>query len=192
MQQLVWYTCYGSNLSRERFLCYLKGRKIPGRTQAERGAKDPSDPVKDKPVILPYQLYFALHVDGWDGSGVAFIDLKQDTYAKTYGRSYLITEEQFFDVVRQENLMPPDAPIVLDYDALKKNGSVVLFEGDYYGRLLYLGESEGYPCYTFTAIKSMQEQELTTPFGAYYQIIAEGLKESHGLSGETVAEYLTQ
>ena len=191
MQKLVWYTCYGSNLLRERFLCYLKGGLIPGNTREERGAKNPSEPLADKPCFIPHRLYFALHAKKWDDLGVAFIDFEKDESAKTYGRSYLITEEQFFDVVRQENALPADAPISFDYDRLHREGSIILFPDNYYGRLMYLGEDEGYPCYTFTSIPPMKEQELVAPSDAYYKVIADGLKETHGLSDATIEEYMT-
>ena len=189
-QKLVWYVCYGSNLLKERFLCYLKGGVIPGNTRSERGAKDPSTPVRVENIIIPHRLFFSLFSEKWDGSGVAFIDPERDEFARTYGRRYLITEEQFFDVVRQENGLPEDAPIEFDEEALKRDGSVVLFEDSYYGRLMYLGEHQEYPMYSFTCVPPKSEMMETPLEGAYYDVIAAGLHETYGFDEDEITRYL--
>ncbi len=98
--EYIWYVCYGSNLLRERFVCYIEGRQIAGADKPERGCKDTSAPKKDEPCIINNRLFFGYSASKWSGSSVAFIDKNPDLNAKTYARKYLITKEQFFDVVR--------------------------------------------------------------------------------------------
>lgn len=108
----------------------------------------------------------------------------------TLGRRYLITLEQFLDVVRQENALPADCEISIDFDLLTSEGSQVVLADKYYGRLLYLGDAEGYPMYSFTCIPNMEEMEKAPLFGPYYDVIAKGLKETFQMSDEEIAEYL--
>jgi hypothetical protein len=188
--EYVWYVCYGSNLLEERFLCYIKGGKIPNNDKFERGAKDKSLPVKSEGIIIPYRLFFSFNPPKWNGSGVAFINYEKEPNAVTYGRKYLITKEQFLDVIRQENSLPEDYPINIDKEELIKNGSLVLFENSYYGRLLYLGISNNYPMYSFTCITKMSDMKKTTLFGTYYDVIANGLKETYVMNDNDIKKYL--
>lgn len=187
---LVWYVCYGSNLLKSRFLCYIQGGQIPGNTRSERGAKDKSLPLRSEPYIISHELFFSYHISKWEGSGVAFINPARTDGTRTYGRKYLITESQFWDVVRQENAVAEDTDIEIDYARLHADGSVILFHDNYYGRILYLGDSDGFPMYTFTCIPSMEELKKTPLCGSYYDVIAEGLKETHHLSDKEVEAYL--
>lgn len=190
MNDMVWYACYGSNLLRKRFMCYLKGGLIPGNDKAERGATDPSDPVRDEPVKINHRLFFSLHLPKWGGSGVAFIDTKVSNDRITYGRKYLITREQFLDVVRQENAVAADAEIVIDEEKLKRDGWQDIFSDTWYGRLIYVGDAINIPIYTFTCRKAMEEMELVPAFGGYYQVISDGLKETYHLTDEEIEDYL--
>ena len=65
-EDLVWYAAYGSNLSFKRYKRYI--------------AKCQSDsvPVKNKPIIIPHQLYFAQRSEKWKNMGVAFIKSRFD------------------------------------------------------------------------------------------------------------------
>ncbi|MBQ3265763.1 MAG: hypothetical protein IJH07_08305 [Ruminococcus sp.] len=188
---LVWYVCYGSNLLEERFLCYIRGGRIPGNTRSEIGAKDKSDPLAIRPCIIHHTLFFSHHAEKWDGSGVAFIDTEEDMSAASYGKMYLITKEQFLDVVRQENSLPMNCDISIDEAAVVKNKTCVLFENNYYGRLLYLGQTDGIPMYTFTCVSPMKEMTLTKPSGEYRRIIADGIKQTYGLDDKLIEEYLS-
>ena len=53
-------------------------------------------------LTAPFQMYFAGHSVMWGGSS-AFLDTRQGSIATTHLRAYLITEQQFEDVVAQEN-----------------------------------------------------------------------------------------
>lgn len=188
--EYVWYASYGSNLSKNRFMCYIKGGKIPGNDKEERGAKDKTEPVKDKQITFKHDLYFSHGSNKWFGSGVAFVDYKENSCAHTYGRMYLITKEQFLDVVRQENALPVEAEIDFDEEKLQEEQSLIVFPENAYGRIIYLGNKDGYPIYSFTSVKARHEQEEIRCFGPYWQIIAAGLKETYNLSDEEIEEYM--
>ncbi len=190
-QNYVWYVCYGSNLLEERFLCYLRGGCIPGNDKCERGAADHSLPVRSEPHILNKPLFFSLHSDKWFGSGVAFIGTEDIPGQRTYARRYLITEEQFKDVVKQENNIYDDTTISVDLSKLRKSGTAILFSDRNYGRIMYLGDLDGYPMYTFTCIPDMDNMKKTPLFGAYYDVIAAGLKETHSLNPLEISRYLS-
>lgn len=207
MCEMVWYVCYGSNLLEERFLCYVRGGVIPGNVLSERGAKDTTPPVKSEKCTIDHELFFSTPIKKWFGSGVAYIDPQKMEHTSvqetepglapteecipvTLGRRYLITLEQFLDVVRQENSLPEDYEVPIDFEKLRAEGSQVVLPGSYYGRLLYLGDHDGYPMYSFTCIPAMEEMEKAPLFGPYYDVIASGLKETFDMSEEEVAEYL--
>ena len=191
MNDYVWYACYGSNLLEERFLCYIKGGKIPGNTRSETGARDKTPPVKSEAYILPYRLFFSYPASKWDGSGVAFLDHASFGEARTYARRYLITAEQFTDVIRQENSLREYTEISWDKDALIKEHSQVILPDDLYGRLLYVGDDEGFPVYSFTSIPEGKDMKPQRLFGAYREVIAAGLKETWNLTDEEIDRYLS-
>src|SRR5204862_84081 len=99
---LIWYASYGSNLSfRDRFMCYVVGGKPAGSTKENQGCRDKKPPRDNKPISLSFELYFAGHSHSWGGA-VSFIRHGRDA-SLTLGRMYLLTEDQFNDVVLQEN-----------------------------------------------------------------------------------------
>ena len=53
----VWYASYGSNMSKERFLCYIRGGSVEGMTKRCEGCADPSEPLKDLYIEIPHELY---------------------------------------------------------------------------------------------------------------------------------------
>jgi hypothetical protein len=55
--RFVWYASYGSNLCKERFLCYIEGGSITGLTVELRGCKQKIVPEKHKYVKIPHSLY---------------------------------------------------------------------------------------------------------------------------------------
>lgn len=104
-KELVWYASYGSNLLRSRFMCYIRGGRPKSSSKGYRGCTDKSEPLKDKPVRIPHELYFSGRSSVWGGGGggVAFIKPTRASKGEfTLGRMYLITREQFTQVVRQE------------------------------------------------------------------------------------------
>ncbi|GEN86985.1 hypothetical protein MKY30_02130 [Oceanobacillus sp. FSL W8-0428] len=82
----------------------------------------------------------------WGEGGVAFIGHESNKDTKTYARKYLNTDEQFGEVVEQENNV--DALHINVQDIMDKG--YVDLEADWYGRAIYLGKEDGAPMFTFT------------------------------------------
>ncbi|AIC95830.1 hypothetical protein [Shouchella lehensis] len=182
----VWYASYGSNLLEERFLCYIRGGQPFGSTESEPGARDPSLPLRSIQFLMPYTLYFAKDRTKWGEGGVAFIRNKQDKQAHTLSRAYLITLEQFIDVVRQENRVET---IAIDFKALFKEGSVELTEG-WYNKLLVAGYQDDLPVLTFTSHQDWPIEEEKAPSFSYEETLLNGLAEL-GLTKPEAKHYLT-
>lgn len=177
----VWYCCYGSNLSRQRFLCYIVGGTPKYGKNKGEGSRDKNFPDIHHPFMIKHKLFFALP-DGrkatgnWGTGGVAFIDL-EPTDVRTYGRLWKITTEQFQDVMRQE--------------------------GKWYNEILKLGEKEGLPIFTLTMrtpglnFQVGRERPMTLtvmkPSEPYLKTIIEGLKETYpDLSKRDILNYLLE
>ncbi|WP_449538699.1 hypothetical protein [Ferdinandcohnia sp. Marseille-Q9671] len=185
MKQYVWYASYGSNISRERFLCYIKGGRPKGSNLTEVGCKDPSLPLKEGFFSIPNQLYFAKEAGRWKSQGVAFIDSKKDSESYTISKKYLITYDQFLDVLKQEN---NGAKVDIDLNQVKETGSLTFLKKAWYGKIIYLGEDNGYLIYTFTAPWDIEEVTLKQPSHEYLQTIITGLKDH--FSEDSIYEYL--
>ena len=156
------------------------------------GCKDKSKPNEDKTFIIKHQLFFSGKHPKWAGSGVAFINPQENTNEKTYGRMYLITFDQFLDVVRQENGLSMDTPITLSLDRLKNTKSINLFPDNLYGLLLCLGYEKGYPILSFTCHDINKMKPFTSAFGGYFDVIAQGLKESWHLTDNDIQKYMEE
>ncbi|MBL4591076.1 MAG: hypothetical protein JKY96_03865 [Phycisphaerales bacterium] len=138
----VWYVCYGSNLRRERFECYMTGDIPPGSN-----TKNPLPECDDReemqvepyPMQLPFGLCFGYSSKSWQGAGVAFLDLprglkdrltKEDKFkgkAIQYpkvpyalGRAYRITKAQFVELVIRENGLYRENGVLHDSNDRKK------------------------------------------------------------------------
>lgn len=189
-KELVWYVAYGSNVLRSRFLCYIKGGKAKNCKKEDVGCRNKAEPIKDKPVIIPYELYFAKEGSIWGEGAASFIKPKISKTESTYARQYLITLEQFKDIVKQENDVIIEN-IEINVMDLLKEGETHLgapHEMEWYGRILHLGEDEGFPMLTFTA-KWSEVDEYGKPSDKYLNTIKKGLKESHGLSDDQIDDY---
>ena len=117
MKDLVWYASYGSNLKKSRFMCYIQGGNPEGTTKIYEGCNNKQPPRKDKSIIIPHELYFSKQSSTWENKGVAFITIKRNESSITYGRMYLITKQQFMEVVRQENgICPNDSSININFE----------------------------------------------------------------------------
>jgi hypothetical protein len=180
---LVWYAAYGSNLSRSRFGLYLRGGTPEGAGHAYPGSRDPSDPLDDRAWEISRELVFGGMSRTW-GGGVAFVD--PDTEVSTKARLYLITSEQFADVVAQENWVRPGEIVVPGFE----DGLEALVGADHmYGLLLSLGSLEGHPICTFTQHRGTS---AAAPSFAYLRHIADGLQEAHALSLDEIVDYLSE
>ena len=184
-KQYVWYASYGSNLSKDRFLCYIRGGKPEGSEKTEVGCRDKTLPKEDKTYIMNYPLYFAKNSVRWQKQGVAFIGLQEDQQHPIYSRKYLITTEQFMDVVKQEN---NGEELLIDLEEVKKNRYMTL-KDSWYGTILYVGEEEGVPIFTFTADWDL-DVPFTKPSKEYLSMIIEGLRRDVGLQDAKIIDYL--
>lgn len=185
----VWYACYGSNILSERFLKYIKGGVPRGSTFVQHGCTDKTPPVGDEAFLIPHRLYFAQQFQGWESMGVGFVEHKKDETNKTLGRMYRITREQFTEVVQQENSAQfPDGGLEIDFEGTVREGFSEI-KPEWYGRILFLGEADGDPVFTFTARWGDGKVQYSKPGIKYLTTIICGIKEVHRISDEEIAEY---
>lgn len=157
----VWYVSYGSNMSRARLDCYLRGGCPAGRGWQHAGARDPNPPLDRAAIRLPGTVYFAGESIVW-GGGRAFYD--PDLAGDTAACAYLVTTEQFDDIRGQE----PSC----------------------YDRILELGERGGVPLRTFTSALGRGDVVRVPPSEAYLETMATGLGEVFGWNSERAQAYL--
>lgn len=166
-REYIWYACYGSNLNKHRFLCYLKGGQCKYNNRTYEGCTDKSDPIADRPIIMPHSLYFGNESGSWEYSGVAFINPQVDKTQRTLGRMYLITAEQFAEIHVQEG-----------------------DSSNWYNQIIDLGENMGYRIKTFT---NSRVRPLNAPSPKYCKVISDGLQEIYPDMGyEEINQYLAR
>jgi hypothetical protein len=182
--QHIWYVAYGSNLSRERFCTYLQGGQPNGSERNYPGCRDTSDAVDSFGLLIIGGVYFAGQSSGW-GAGMAFYDA--EATGEVAARAYLITTEQFVDVLAQETRRPPGMTLDLE----------PFFQGDSYSDgvggyplLVRVGERRGLPLVTFTRPRSTASP-LAAPSAPYLAAMAIGLREAHGWSEVQIDRYLS-
>lgn len=185
----VWYASYGSNLNSDRFLCYILGGTPTGSKHRNPGSRDRTPPLDSRPLTLNFELYFAGNIRAWGDGGVAFIR-RGETTARTLGRMYLITEEQFNDVVLQENGKPVDGTRILpQFPELVRNERTILTESGLYGDLLLLEDGPDGAIFSFTTHR--HDLRPNAPSEAYVKVIAAGIKETYpGMANEEICRYL--
>ncbi|OFE18832.1 hypothetical protein BA895_01235 [Humibacillus sp. DSM 29435] len=184
MEQL-WYAAYGSNLSSERFGHYLRGGRPTGASRHYSGARDGAEPLDDRPLALPGQVYFAGESPTW-GGGIAFYD--PDAGGPAVGRVYLVTGQQFSDVASQEMRRPVGRDLPLT-SLFRESRTAVLGPGRY-ETLHVVGEIDDLPVVTLTASWEHRDVALSAPGAAYLRTIAAGLAEAHGWSTGQSCDYL--
>lgn len=179
----VWYASYGSNLSRERFLHYLGGGRPAGASRTYPGARNPTPPLDDRALTLPGEMFFAWESPTW-GGGIAFYDA--DSEGPTLARAYLVTDQQFADVAAQERHELPGED--LDLSHVLEHSRHDLGPGRYEA-LHLVGELEGLPVLTFTTPDPSGLQQ-NSPTTTYLATLVTGLRETHGLADDDLADYL--
>ncbi len=182
----IWYACYGSNIRKGRFLCYINGGTPPGAVRNFTGCSDKSEPKESRKISIRHEMYFAKESVTWNGGGICFLKVEEDPQVETFGRTYLITSGQFIDLVKQELIAEEN--IEIDFEKLVKEGSYTCMEGGRYGELLYLGELEGRPVVTFTS-KVFLKDEINPPNAAYLSTIIAGLLEIYDFKKSQLIEY---
>ena len=179
---------YGSNLLAERFVRYLTGGLAPGRLVPQQGARNPAHWVQDAPVEIPHRLHFVGESKAWGGGGVAMIDPEPGA-GTTLARAYLITDQQFQDVMAQESGRRVGDEV--DLSAALQDGTAVLGHGAY-DRVLAFGMREGHPMVTFTTPRSIDTLRPNPPGDAYRNTVTAGLCQAHGLSLDQACAYVDQ
>ncbi len=182
--QHIWYVAYGSNLSWERFCKYLQGGQPEGSERNYPGCRDTSDAVDSFGLLIAGGVYFAGQSSGW-GAGMAFYDA--GAKGEVAARAYLITTEQFVDVLAQETRRAPGMTLDLK----------PLFQGDSYSSgvggyplLVRVGKSDALPLVTFTRPWNTASL-LAAPSAPYLAAMAIGLHEAHGWSEVQINRYLS-
>jgi hypothetical protein len=115
---------------------------------------------------------------------VCFYDARADD--RTYARAYLIDERQFADVAAQE--MHRDPGDDLDLGHVLEHRRHTLGPGRY-ETLHLVGELDGAPMLTFTA-EHPERLRPNAPSADYLALVARGLRQTHGLDDDAVAEHL--
>ena len=180
----VWYASYGSNLSRERFLCHIEGGLARGAPRPCEGSRDRTLPGGDRPITIHHPLYFAWESRVWQG-GVAFLGHEHDRRHVTLGRMYRITITQLEDVLAQENGI--DA-LPIDCD-ISETGRPIPYMESKYGCLIQLGQIDDEPILTFTSNEDMASHPLNPPGIDYLRMMADGLRECYGMDSGQLLEY---
>lgn len=163
---LVWYAGYGSNLSSERFSCYISGGTCAENGRTYVGSSDPTPAKAIRRKSYPGELYFGNSSSSWNGCGVAFYDPEQKSKCDfVHMKRYLITRKQLHDVMAQEGPSP-----------------------NWYGRLVCLEVDErGIPVYTLTSEKRRPEN---APDPAYINLMGKVLSEEFKLRKTQIGAYL--
>ncbi len=186
----VWYVSYGSNMSDTRLAAYLEGGVPPGGKRHNPGARDSTPPRRSVPVDLPGGLYFAGASRQW-GGGVAFYDHDATEHGPTAACAYLVTAEQFADVVAQEMQRLPQEGDPLEEVVIGGiDGGRHHVGPGHYETLIEVGRLDGAPMLLFTAPHGIDHVEHTDPAPAYLDMLATGLKQSRQWDDEDVAAYL--
>ncbi|XP_024395263.1 histone deacetylase 5 isoform X2 [Physcomitrium patens] len=198
----MWYACYGSNMWRPRFMCYIQGGKVEGMSRTCIGCRDKSPPLASEWLSIPSRLFFGHEsTKMWGLGGVAFIDPVPEAGILTHVRIYKITMEQFNDVLSQENPGRVERSWMTGRHIaqLKKESRHFLdiFEDEWYGTVKYLGEKDGLPILTFTCPESHMKKFRSGEFGtfappeSYRNVIVHGLVEDLGLTEEQAHDYVS-
>jgi len=162
-KEYVWYAGFGSNLLYERFMSYIEGGTSRFNHKSYPGCTDKTPPKESLPLSIPYKMYFGNKSGSWSNAGVSFLDIS--TEAKTLGKMYLITKEQFDEVRIQE-------------------GS----SDNWYNHVIQLGEHDGIKIFTITNCNKRPEY---APADNYLDVLRNGLKESYPtMSDFEIMKYL--
>jgi hypothetical protein len=188
----VFYAAYGSNLSAERFACYIAGGTAPGVSRSHPGARDRRLPEAWRPLRVPGRLYFSGHSRTWGGAPAFFEPGSKDehTGAEVFARAWRLAWDQFEDVLAQENgrhVKPLDA----EPGALVAGFTLLAGPGRY-DRVVCLGTLEGLPVMTCTA-PGLPEPTTATPAAPSLEYLAHiitGLRETFGLDEPAIVDYL--
>ncbi len=197
---MVWYFSYGSNMLFERFKLYIVGGNSPLVGRSYVGCSNKNLPNKIEFLKIPHELYFAKSAPFWDGGAIAFIKSKPSASKFSYGKAYLISKDQFFEIINQENTqfsskyLSKSYSEMIDFEELKKSKYIEIGPQDEnieYGKVMYLGNKDKFPIVTFTSKHDFDENEINQPSYGYLSVIIRGLLEYKKFSSiENIHSYL--
>lgn len=165
--EYVWYVSYGSNMLKERFMCYIKGGSFEN-SRYHDPCSDASLPIAVKAVGIPYGMYFGNCSSSWEYGGVSFLDTSKK--GDSLGVAYLITQEQF------------------EYVASEENCGRYPGGGEWYEDIIDLGEMDGFKVKTIT---NCNPRDYNEPCQAYMDTLKKGIKENWPeMSDEEIDDYL--
>lgn len=167
-REYVWYVSYGSNMLKERFLCYIRGGSYEGSTP-RKACSDTALPLAVKSIEIPYDMYFGNLSRSWQNGGVSFLDTSRK--GKSLGVAYLITKEQLVHVATQEN-----------------GGNHPRDSHGWYTDFIDLGMMDGFEVITIT---NRSLRSYNKPRRAYKDILIKGIKENWpDMADEDIEDYL--
>ncbi|KAG9151583.1 hypothetical protein Leryth_021902 [Lithospermum erythrorhizon] len=201
----IWYAAYGSNMSKDRFLCYVQGGQAEGMRIPYAGSADKSPPKEILWMTFPHRLFFGRDFTAtWGPGGVAFLHPESNIQEKSYLCLYRITLEQFNDVCLQENAMDIDTSSPLfDLTSLqsiesKKQISVETGIKRWYDNVVYLGKKKDVPILTMTCSLSdvdgykSGKLPIYAPCKGYADTLVRGLVQGGKLSEEEAVSYIQE
>ena len=131
-------------------------------------------------------MYFSGQSVSWDTGGVAYLDPDEEDSQLTYAHLYLITREQFCDIVMQEN----DLDIVpeIPFETVIRQKMFTFPHDKSYNHLIILGQVDGVPALTFT--HNTRFETYNKPSIPYLKTIIRGLKTHFNLNNILILNYL--
>lgn len=173
---VAWYAAYGSNTDEQRLRRYLAG------------CSQPAEPADSRPFVLDLPLYFAGTTSRrWGDGGVAFTDIERDATASTLARAWLLPVDRIAEIGAQENGLGVD-DADLDIGAVRASGVHRAHPDRWYDAWVDCGELDDLPVVTLTS--TMRRTPRNAPSRAYAQVVARGLRLTHGMTRDDVAFYL--
>ncbi len=188
----VWYVSYGSNLARERFLCYVQGGRPPGAVRTYDGCRDTTLPEDSCAWELPGRVVFAGTFYAWDPEGAGAALYFPDPAHVAIARAWLITKEQFADVVAAENKFEVGSFDDVVATVFSGNESSAKISDGPYGRMVACGSRDGVSAWTFTTNANFEDVTLNAPPQVYVDMLADGLVQTKGWTEGRARDYLRE
>lgn len=166
-EKMVWYVAYGSNLLQERLRYYIQGGHCPENGRDYEPCDNTDMPAESRQVSIPYGMFYSNYSMGaWENSAVCFLDLTKP--GNSYGRAYLVTEEQLEHIHKREG-----------------RGA------NWYPEKIRLDDIDGYPAYTFGGYRPKTHEPFYRVSAEYGMVLYRGLHEVYPkLSEKEIIDYL--
>lgn len=166
--EYVWYVSYGSNMLEDRLRYYIQGGLCHYNHRAYKPCTDISMPRESRPVMIPYDMYYANYDMGsWRNSAVSFLDLSEE--GCSYGRAYKIKRSQLEEIHEKEG-----------------KGA------NWYPECIRLEDIDGLEAYTFAGHDVKKKESLERVSAEYALTLFMGMRETYPqMSDEDIYDYLS-